>query len=92
MGADKGAVDGSIRLFFCRTPNSSLNDYSQILGIPKGGRCTGNPAPVLVKCFADLVLPSIMTLRGELHLKPQKFEHIFVAVITFFHFLLSKYF
>ena len=30
-------------------------------------------------------------LRG-LHLKPPKFEHIFVALITFFPFLLCKYF
>ena len=30
--------------------------------------------------------------KGGLHLKPQKFEHIFVAVITFFPFLLCKYF
>ena len=30
--------------------------------------------------------------RGDLHLKPPKFEHIFVAVITFFSFLLCKYF
>ena len=29
---------------------------------------------------------------GRLHLKPPKFEHIFVAVITFFFFLLCKYF
>ena len=30
--------------------------------------------------------------KGGLHLKPSKFEHIFVAVITFFPFLLCKYF
>ena len=29
---------------------------------------------------------------GGLYLKPTKFEHIFVAVITFFLFLLCKYF
>ena len=29
---------------------------------------------------------------GGLHLEPQKFEHIFVAVITFFPFLLCRYF
>ena len=30
--------------------------------------------------------------NGGLPLKPPKFEHIFVAVITFFPFLLCKYF
>ena len=30
--------------------------------------------------------------RGGLHLKPPKFEQIFVAVITFSPFLLCKYF
>ena len=30
--------------------------------------------------------------KVELHLKPPKFEHIFVAVITFFPYLLCKYF
>ena len=29
---------------------------------------------------------------GRLHLKPPKFEHIFVAVITFSPFLVCKYF
>ena len=31
-------------------------------------------------------------IKGWLYLKPPKFEHIFVAVITFFPFLLCKYF
>ena len=31
-------------------------------------------------------------IEGLLHLKPPKFEHIFVAVITFSPFLLCKYF
>ena len=31
-------------------------------------------------------------LKGELHVKPPKFEHIFVAVITFPLFLLCRYF
>ena len=30
--------------------------------------------------------------RGGLYLKPPKFEHIFVAIITFFPFLLCRYF
>ena len=34
----------------------------------------------------------ILVKMGGLHLKPPKFEHIFVAVITFSPFLLYKYF
>ena len=34
----------------------------------------------------------VVELKGDLHLKPPKFEHIFVAVITFSPFLLCKYF
>ena len=34
----------------------------------------------------------LQAVQGGLHLKPLKFEHIFVALITFFLFLLCKYF
>ena len=34
----------------------------------------------------------ILLRKGGLHQKPKKLEHIFVAVITFFPFLLCKYF
>ena len=34
----------------------------------------------------------IQSTKGSLHLKPTKLKHLFVAVITFFPFLLCKYF
>ena len=37
-------------------------------------------------------LDEYLQVLGGLHLKPPIFEHIFVAVITFFPFLLCKYF
>ena len=36
--------------------------------------------------------PGSYSVKGALDLKPPKFEHIFVAVITFPPFLLCKYF
>ena len=33
-----------------------------------------------------------LVLKGGLHLKPPKFEHIFVAVITFFPFFCANTF
>ena len=53
---------------------------------------------LLVGVDEDLTLSLLLLLLvrvdedGGLHLKPPKFEHIFVAVITFFTFLLCKYF
>ena len=44
----------------------------------------------------DILLGSISvnfsSTKGEIHLKPPNFEHIFVAVITFPPFFLYKYF
>ena len=37
-------------------------------------------------------IPINLFIKGGLYLKPTKLEHIFVAVITFFPFLLWKYF
>ena len=45
----------------------------------------------LGECFTTKKAHSWIDLGGTLHLLP-KFEHIFVAVITFFPFLLYKYF
>ena len=42
------------------------------------------------KHWLDIV--DYVLIKGGLHLKSQKVEHIFVAVITFFPFLLCKYF
>ena len=38
----------------------------------------------LACCVPVLMLSVIRHIKGGLHLKPLKFEHIFVAVITFF--------
>ena len=38
------------------------------------------------------IVSCVCQWREWLHLKPPKFEHIFVAVITFSHFLLCRYF
>ena len=43
-------------------------------------------------CSFALYIHYQMHLAGGLHLKPTKFEYIFVNVITFFPFLLYKYF
>ena len=40
----------------------------------------------------SLERPSALQCSWELHLKPPKFEHTFVAMITSFSFLLCRYF
>ena len=48
---------------------------------------------VLLKYLKELLhMSTHCHYQGGLYLKPTKFEHIFVAVITFFLFLLCKYF
>ena len=46
----------------------------------------------MVKVINIINMLICVQLKGGLYLKPTKFEHIFVAVITFSLFLLCKYF
>ena len=48
--------------------------------------------PGCVKCGGQAVFKCGGQAEGGLHPKPPKFEHIFVAVITFPPFLLCRYF
>ena len=67
----------------------------ELYGMPQLGNCwTVKKIQISMRLLLVVVEKNDIIMRhvGGPHLKPPKFEHIFVAVITFFPFLLCKYF
>ena len=50
------------------------------------------PPPDIQNQLISILGDQICNVKGGLHLKIPKFEHIFVAIITFLPFLLCRYF
>ena len=79
-------------------PKETWKDHNRLPGKRRLTNFCSNNTP-LEQCSCSIGgqlyyigYSSIMLAKGGLHLKPPKFEHIFVAVITFPPFLLCKYF